>query len=380
MRLLFALILIASCSHPLKFKYPSNDRSIASIEEVQTVQKIDIEIKNSKIFASGMDSTYVMVRLFDAEGSLLTNIDPDELTISSSEDLEAKPFVFKQGVYKAELLPRLKSKNIHLKVDWLEKVASPEVILETTIAPLKQSLEEVRGEEADAVSFGELSVMKGSSKRDKYTEGFSFENLGHNLIVNSKANSSAQRSFNFVYPEQASQNLALEIEDTTSEDDSQDMNSVLMFFPRINLPLVDQLTGTLVVTLPTGEKVVFKKNSKEIVEGVLAEGPVDFTKEASKRIYPDIDYRGKGIMLRANARGQSPKLGQNETDKIDIEYGISGSVDVLIVNGTTGQRCRRPKEDFWEPLEVSPIEFKFTTDEEFEAYLKSKCGFGIPKI
>ena len=84
--------------------------------------------------------------------------------------------------------------------------------------------------------------------------------------------------------------------------------------------------------------------------------------------------------MRANSRGQSPQIAQYEKDRIDQDFGISGSVDVLIINGSTGQRCRRPKIDFWEPLDVSPIEFKFPTDEAFDSYLKEKCGFGIPKI
>jgi hypothetical protein len=63
-----------------------------------------------------------------------------------------------------------------------------------------------------------------------------------------------------------------------------------------------------------------------------------------------------------------------------MDFGIKGSVGVLIINGTTGQRCFRPKTDFWDNIDVSPIEFKFPTDKEFDLYLKSKCGFSIPKF
>jgi hypothetical protein len=153
-----------------------------------------------------------------------------------------------------------------------------------------------------------------------------------------------------------------------------------MFFPRRNLHLAQQLSGTIDVTLPTGEKVIFQKDSKEIVDGVLTEGPVDITKDKQKRQYPDLKYNGRGVVLRANARGQSPQLEDSEKIKIDMEHGLKGSTDVLIINGTTGQRCRRPKSDFWEQLDVTPIEFKFSTDEEFEVYLRNNCGFGIPKF
>jgi hypothetical protein len=152
-----------------------------------------------------------------------------------------------------------------------------------------------------------------------------------------------------------------------------------MFFPRNQLPVVEQLEATIDVTLPTGEKIIFQKESKEIVTGVFEEGPVDIGPDRFKRHYADLKYKGYGVVLRVNARGQSPQLGQFENLKIDMDYGLKGSAEVLILNGTTGQRCRRPKTDFWENIDVSPIEFKFPTDKAFDDYLKSKCGFSIPK-
>jgi len=153
-----------------------------------------------------------------------------------------------------------------------------------------------------------------------------------------------------------------------------------MFFPRKNMPIFEELSGTINVTLPTGEKIIFQKESKEIVDGVFVEGPVDVSPDRFKRHYPDLKYTGKGVVLRANARGQSPQIGQYENTKIDMDYGMRGSFDVLIINGTTGQKCRRPKSDFWEPIDVNPIEFKFSTDEEFDQYLKKNCGFTLPKL
>jgi hypothetical protein len=152
-----------------------------------------------------------------------------------------------------------------------------------------------------------------------------------------------------------------------------------MFFPRTQLPLVEELSGIIEVTLPTGEKIVFQKESKEILTGVMEEGPVDVGPDRFKRHYANLKYKGYGVILRVNARGQSPQLGQFENLKIDMEHGIKGSAEVLLINGSTGQRCRRPKSDFWEPLDVSPIEFKFPTDKEFDQYLKAKCKFSLPK-
>jgi len=377
-----AFLLIVSCSTqaPLKYKYSSPTREVAGEIDPETeVTKIEGELRNPLIFASGMDSTFLSVKLYDSEGNQLTNIDPDDLTLSTNVDIEAKPFVIKQGVYKAEILPRVKSKSITMRVDWQEKVLSQEIFLRTTIAPLKNELVPLNHDFFQSRSVGEISVSRGSATPESFTDGFSVQNIGDNKIVKS-SNKNSERVFHFDYLEQAKQNLSLEIDDSPNEYVSHTMHSYFMFFPRKNLPLVEELTGTINVTLPTGEKIIFQKESKEIVDGVFTEGPVDVSADRFKRQYPDLKYTGKGVLLRANARGQSPQLGQFENIKIDMDYGLRGSLDVLIINGTTGQKCRRPKADFWEPIDVNPIEFKFPTDEEFDQYLKKNCGFGLPKL
>ena len=344
------------------------------------VAKIEGELKNPVLFASGMDSTWLIVRLYDSEGNQLTDVDPNDLTLSTSEDVEAKPFVRKQGLYKAQILPRVKSKSIRMRVDWRERVLSEEIILQTTISPLKDKLTPLNHEFFQSQSVGEINVSRGSETPETGTDSFEIENMGDNRIVDATKNNSSQRVFRYEYLEQARQNLALEIDDAPNDTVSHTMHSIFMFFPRKNLFVVEQLTGTINVTLPTGEKMIFQKDSKELVDGVFTEGPVDVSKDRFKRTYADLKYQGKGVVLRVNARGQSPQLGQFETLKIDMEHGLKGSAEVLIMNGSTGQRCRRPKTDFWEPIDVTPIEFKFPTDEEFDQYLKKNCGFGLPKL
>ncbi len=379
---IMALLLLFSCSTQplLKFKYNSSKRYLASLtREDVSVGKIEGELKNPVLFASGMDSTFLIVKLFDDEGNVITDIDPNDLTLSTSQDVEAKPFVMKQGVYKTEILPRVKSKNIIMRVDWQEKVMSPEILLRTTIAPLKDKVLPLAHEYNQSRSVGELSVSRGSATPENATEGFSFENMGPNRIVTLKYES-AMRGFSFDYSEQARQNMSMQIDDSPNDTVSHTMHSIFMFFPRKNMFVVEELSGTINVTLTNGEKMIFQKDSKEIVDGVFTEGPTDTSPDRHKRHYADLKYQGKGIVLRVNARGQSPQLGQFESVKIDMEHGLKGSAEVLIMNGATGQRCRRPKVDFWEPLDVSPIEFKFPTDEEFNIYLKKNCGFGLPKL
>lgn len=378
-----AFLLLISCSTqaPLKYKYSSPSREIAGqVEESTQVSKIETELKNSLIFASGIDSTFLTVKLYDSEGNLLTNIDPDDLTLSTNVDIEAKPFVIKQGGYKAEILPRVKSKSITMRVDWQEKILSQEIFLKTTIAPLKNELIPMSHDYFQSRSVGEMSVSRGSASPETFTDGFSIQNIGDNRIVQSTKFKNSERVFHFDYLEQARQNLSFEVDDAPNEYVSHTMHSHFMLFPRKNLPVVEELAETINVTLPTGEKIVFNKESKEIVEGVFIEGPVDTSPDRFKRIYPDLKYTGKGVILRANARGQSPQLGQYENMKIDLDYGLRGAVDVLIINGSTGQRCRRPKKDFWEPIDITPVEFKFSNDEDFDHYLKKNCGFGLPKL
>ncbi|HXH31021.1 MAG TPA: hypothetical protein VNJ01_09435 [Bacteriovoracaceae bacterium] len=377
---LIILALLMSCSHSLKYKHTSGNRYLASLTRGDIrVDRIEGSFKTDPLFASGMDSTSLIVKLYDEENNLITDVDPTDLTISTSEDLEAKPFVIKQGLYKAELMPRLKSKSVLMRIDWQEKVYSDEIVLRTTIAPLKDELVPLHHEFFETKVNGEITTTRGSATRPTLTEGFEFENLGDNRIVDSKKYKHSQRAFSFEYTGQVRQNLAMQIDDAPSETISQTMHSVFMFFPRKTLPLVEQLEQTLRVTLPNGEKMVFQKDTKEILDGVFSEGPVDVKKDRFLRSYADLKYLGHGVVLRVNSRGQSPQLGEYETDKIDLEHGVRGSAEVLIMNGSTGQRCRRPKADFWEPIDVSPIEFKFPTDAGFDQYLRTHCGFGLPK-
>ncbi|MBA2405834.1 MAG: hypothetical protein H0V66_13745 [Bdellovibrionales bacterium] len=374
------LLLLASCSSttPLKYKFNSSKAYLASMtDDSVRVAKIELTFKEDTVFASGLDSTYLIAKLYDSEGKELTSVDPSDLTLSCSQDIEAKPFSLKQGVYKTNLLPRVKSPNIRMQVDWNNKVQSPIVILKSSTAPMKDSLLPIHHEFLEAKPNGEVMVGRGSRFPASGSEEFSFVNVGTNKIVK---RSNTSRTFNFEYPEHARQNIALQVDDAPNDTVSHTMHSIFMVFPRNQLPVLEQLKNTLDVTLPNGEKMIFNKDSKEIVGGVFSEGAVDISTDRIKRHYPDLKYSGRGVILRVNARGQSPQLGEFEKEKIDMDHGNNGSAEVLIINGTTGQKCRRPKIDFWETLDVAPIEFKFATDEQFEIYLQNNCGFGLPKF
>jgi hypothetical protein len=379
LRLLLLLLAIGfvGCSN-LKYKY-GQARLPSSVSQL-FVSRIEVSLKDPKIFASGVDSTFIQVKLFDKEGNQVTSILPHELYLSSSEDIEAKPFSLKQGVYKAEIKPRLKSGDVQIQVDWLGRVTSKIVVLQTTMAPLKDNLKPNNNEYVESSYRGELDYLRGDQFPETMYEGFGFGNVGNNPIVDAKKYPHSQRSFSFEYIEQARQNILMQVDDAPNSTVSHTMHSIFMFFPRKVLPHAIFTDGQLEVVLPNMEKIIFSPDSKEIIGGVFTEGPVDISGDRFKRHYADLRYRGEGIVLRVNARGQSPQLGQFENTKIDMDHGVVGSADVLIMNGATNQRCRRPKADFWEPIDVNPIQFKFPTDEAFDKYLKEKCGFGLPKF
>lgn len=374
------LLILVSCSTSSSLKYKINyqKRYLASLtDESVRVARIEARFKSPKIFASGMDTTHLVVKLFDKKGELLTTVDPMDLTLSSSHEIEAQPFTLKQGIYKAVILPRPESARVHMQVDWKGKIKSPIVVLDATTAPLQDKLKPLNHEYVEAKAHGEVMVGRGSRFPASGTEEFSFVNVGGNRIVK---NGSASRTFHFEYPEQARQNIAIEVDDAPNETVSHTMHSYFMLFPRKQLPMLEQYADKLVVTLPTAEKVIFDKHTKMIIDGVFQEGPLDQAGQKHQRQFADLRYQGRGVILRANARGQSPQIGESDEKKIDEEFGSKGSVDVLIINGTTGERCRRPKSDFWDGHDVSPIEFKFASDDEFELYLQNHCGFGLPKF
>lgn len=374
------LLIIVSCSStsPLKFKFNSSKAYLASLTDDSVhVARIELSFKDATVFASGLDSTYLVAKLFDKEGTELINVDPADLTLSCSQDIEAKPFSLKQGIYKTNLLPRVKSPDIRMQVDWKNKIKSHIVVLKSSTAPMKDSLEPYHHEYLEAKAHGEVMVGRGSRFPASGSEEFSFVNVGSNKIVK---RSSSSRTFSFEYPEHARQNIAMQIDDAPNETVSHTMHSIFMVFPRNQLPVLEQLKKTMEVTLPNGEKMIFDKDSKEIIGGVFQEGALDLASDRTKRIYPDLQYTGRGVILRVNARGQSPQLSEYEKEKIDMDFGNKGSAEVLIINGMTGQKCRRPKIDFWDTLDVAPIEFKFSTDEAFEIYLQNNCGFGLPKF
>lgn len=223
------------------------------------------------------------------------------------------------------------------------------------------------------------SAWQYRRNREGKIVGFDFSNRGGNRILpprrNIEKNLVFTRDFQFRFDERARQNIHLFVTDWAPSRDGQFrlselMNSVMYFFPRNYVPAIVSAEGRSIVTLPTGEVVEFDAKTYEVSGGVFSEGPVDLNPNKAARKFPAVNYTGKGVVVRASARGNDPRLGTTAT----ITAGSPAS------NCNKGMRCNRcqvPSKELWE--QEGGVRFKFPTDREFDRYLVSRCGFGVLK-
>lgn len=227
--------------------------------------------------------------------------------------------------------------------------------------------------------------MHNSSWRYRTTRqgqivGFEFSNHGGNRILppqrNAVKNQFFTRDFQFRFDDRARQDIHLMISDWVPSRDrvfrlSELMNSLLLFFPRTFLPAIVNWKSRNILTLPTGEEVEFEALSHEIAGGVFSETPVDLNPDRSTRRFPGVEYHGKGVAIRANARGADPRM----------------SATALITTGARAQNCDKgilcnqcevPAKDLWE--QTGAARFKFASDTDLDRFLSSRCGFGLPRI
>ena len=208
--------------------------------------------------------------------------------------------------------------------------------------------------------------------------GFEFSNRGGNQILPHRydigKNLLFTRDFQFRFDDRARQDIHLFISDWAPSRDkqfrlSEIMNSILLFFPRNNLPAIWVSGERYIVTLPTGERVEFDAKTIEVLAGVFAETAVDLNPDRKARRFPGINYLGKGLTVRADARGVDPRIGKTAT--ITTPKPASDCE-----KGTACSQCQVPSKELWH--QGGPVRFRFSTDQEFDRYLLSRCGFGIP--
>jgi hypothetical protein len=207
--------------------------------------------------------------------------------------------------------------------------------------------------------------------------GFEFSNRGGNRILppryDALKNLLFTRDFQFQFDDRARQDIYLFLSDWAPSQDkqfrlSEIMHSVMLFFPRRYLPAIHSSGSRYIITLPTGEQVEFHATTREVLGGVFAESGVDLNPDKRARKFPGIDYVGKGLVVRADSRGTDPRIRNNATITV-------AQADCQQSSGCG--RCQVPSQELWH--QNGPVRFKFSTDQEFDRYLLSRCGFEIPK-
>lgn len=234
----------------------------------------------------------------------------------------------------------------------------------------------VRERQSDTPIHSEWQYRQGQQNQ---IVGFEFSNRGGNRILphryDIQKNLLFTRDFIFRFDDRARQDIHLFVSDWAPSRDrqfrlSELMNSVMLFFPRNYLPAIVRLDGRTIVTLPTGEEVEFDTKTHEVLGGVFSEAPVDLNPDKVARKFPGIAYIGKGVVVRADSRGMDPRIGTTAMVS-------TGSPASDCEKGTDCNRCQVPSKELWNQNRA--LRFKFSTDEEFDRYLISRCGFGIPK-
>ncbi|TPW18144.1 MAG: hypothetical protein FD126_3505 [Elusimicrobia bacterium] len=190
-------------------------------------------------------------------------------------------------------------------------------------------------------------------------DGFYFANHGVNRIVTRPFDPyemSPQRWFQVDYHSHARQEIYLWIADMPTGRVPDFLESFFMAFPRKVLPSIRAADGKFTLTLANEETVVFDEASKEIIGGVFTEdGPQELG------VFARLTYSGTGLILRADKRGGDPRLG----------------TQTVIRSGSAS--CTLPSSALWAMVD-DHVDFRFPTDEPFDALLRARCGFGIPGL
>jgi hypothetical protein len=214
------------------------------------------------------------------------------------------------------------------------------------------------GEDSDDSSWQWLKLF---GKNDQvWSFGFSFTNEGPNEIAGKPINNdkTVERDWRFISKDNSRRETFLWITDSPGGTNSDLMDSMIVLIPRKVSPSIKSVGNDLHVRLTTGEEVVFDRKTHLIKSGVLSEGKIDTNPNRSQRKFPPISYKGTGLSIRIDHRGEDPRLHAREA--------------VITQNGNT---CRVPRQQLWDG-----INFRFASDEALLNFINSKCrqGFQVP--
>lgn len=358
--------------------------------------QIELILSQKRIIPTGIDFLPFSVKLKNKRGELVKVTNPSQFPEVRSS-LGGKVIHFKQdeqGLFHGELVPRVAQKEEVLEVLYQGKIVKEKTI-KFNMSPLNDKISLKRQQSSyryfEGMNYGVVNSGSDWKEVTGQVVSFKLENSGINNIIprgcaadvddSNKCQSS--REFEFEFIEQARQNMAMIVTDYPSDTLSKMMHGWFLFFPRKVIPYVywSEDKTEIHVVLPTNEEVVFDAQTKEIIGGVLEEGAIDLSPSRHSRKFPLVRYKGKGVVLRINARGQDARLGNWNKTKISGDFGNTGAEGVMIYkyNEDTGQAelCRAKKSEFWPQEDINPIPFKYFSDKDFAAYVKSHCSFEL---
>lgn len=218
--------------------------------------------------------------------------------------------------------------------------------------------------------------------RERTIVGFSMQNSGSPSInpVGLKR-PGAYREFAFLFADRARENIHLAVNDDvklSGRFSHDNMFRELHFFPRLQLPAlrVDHAKGQLVVTLPTGEEVLFDQQTKEITGGPLKESPVDFNRSRHQRRNPRVRYQGDYLAITVAQRGEAPRRASvwGQTKYAEVHYPSRYK-----------KPCRLSPKHIWDqrpvPGDNDPrLHMLHQDDRTLFATIERRCGWNLAEL
>lgn len=167
------------------------------------------------------------------------------------------------------------------------------------------------------------------------------------IRLNNRTNTPLPREWQFDFAGQARQDLGISISDYNDNAYSKSQFTYMMVFPRRYLPSIRTDGDQQIVTLPTGETVTYDTKTKKVLGGALTDAKT---------------YTGSNVVIKVDATGKEPRLGK-------------GSATI----SKNGKSCKVPLKSLWpDQSDSSMLHFKYSTDQEFDDFLKTqKCGFSV---
>lgn len=192
----------------------------------------------------------------------------------------------------------------------------------------------------------------------------------------------ARREYSFLFSDRARENIYLAINDDVKQSgrfSHDNMFREMHFFPRRQLPKAEVLSGSgrIKVTLPTGEPVYFDRATMEVVDGVLAENPIDFNKSRHARHNPEVSYNGKYLAVTVEQRGEAPRRA--------TVWGQTKFAEVTYPSKYPRTSCKLSPKFFWDqrpkPGDNDPtLKMLYKTDDQLFATIEKQCHWDLSEL